>query len=129
MQSLSSRCAPGFFGESCADGLSICDVADPCQNGGTCTELDGEVVCECTERKSALLLAILSEIIPVISDTRMHSIIHMMLYPQITLAQAVSVIGTTAAKKTVPVRMVVYVWSWMQEDTSANAWMVGAHIH
>ena len=46
------RCPAGFFGEVCGEGTPVCDLANPCVNGGTC-QSDGS--CDCTPGNNAIL--------------------------------------------------------------------------
>ena len=43
------RCGPGFIGERCDAGQNLCDVANPCANGGTCNLIDSDQECTCSE--------------------------------------------------------------------------------
>ena len=44
------RCKPGSNGVLCEDKIDRCDdfESEICMNGGTCTEKDGEVTCQCS---------------------------------------------------------------------------------
>ena len=44
------RCKPGYSDTDCSEGPKLCEVANPCTNGGTCkVNDDGEVECMCPD--------------------------------------------------------------------------------
>jgi hypothetical protein len=42
-------CYAGYEGSRCEQNINECKVADPCQNGATCTDRDPLYECTCTE--------------------------------------------------------------------------------
>ena len=46
MNAYSCECVPGYTDPNCTTNINECDP-DPCENGGTCTDLVNAYSCEC----------------------------------------------------------------------------------
>ena len=41
-------CLPNTYGKTCNNAPRICTIANPCLHGSTCSESQGQAVCDCT---------------------------------------------------------------------------------
>lgn len=46
----SCLCPPGYSGDLCEEEVDLC-IVFPCENGGTCNVVDGQVQCDCISGK------------------------------------------------------------------------------
>ena len=45
------RCNANFYGRTCSQGVGVCQIANPCLNGGTCTNSLSGASCSCLQSK------------------------------------------------------------------------------